>query len=103
MEAIHIVFGYIMEVPIVIIFGKELFIYREYIANSQWDELINKDWENDAGDIGEHVETTTPWIVARILAPGRQGDDITCPVCRQKWQAGMKRVRRLFRNYRGEE
>ena len=27
--------------------------------------------------IGEHVETTTPWIVARILAPGRQGDDIT--------------------------
>ena len=33
--------------------GKELFIYREYIANSQWDELINKDWENDAEDIGD--------------------------------------------------
>ena len=27
--------------------------------------------------IGEHVETTTPWIVGRILGPGRQGDDIT--------------------------
>lgn len=33
--------------------GKELFAYREYIANSQWDELINKDWESDAGDIGD--------------------------------------------------
>lgn len=27
--------------------------------------------------IGEHVETTTPWIVGRILGPARQGDDIT--------------------------
>lgn len=33
--------------------GKELFAYREYIANSQWDALINKDWESDAGDIGD--------------------------------------------------
>lgn len=32
-----------------------------------------------------------------------QERDITCPACRQKWQAGMKRVRRLFRHYRGEE
>jgi len=27
--------------------------------------------------IGEHVETTTPWIVERILADTRQGNDIT--------------------------
>jgi NAD(P)-dependent dehydrogenase (short-subunit alcohol dehydrogenase family) len=27
--------------------------------------------------IGEHVSTTTPWIVDRILAGDRQGDDIT--------------------------
>lgn len=27
--------------------------------------------------IGEHVETTTPWIVERILADRRQGNDIT--------------------------
>ena len=27
--------------------------------------------------VGEHVETTTPWIVDRILATHRQGEDIT--------------------------
>lgn len=27
--------------------------------------------------IGEHVETTTPWIVGRILADTKQGNDIT--------------------------
>jgi NAD(P)-dependent dehydrogenase (short-subunit alcohol dehydrogenase family) len=27
--------------------------------------------------IGEHVETTTPWIVSRILADTKQGNDIT--------------------------
>jgi NAD(P)-dependent dehydrogenase (short-subunit alcohol dehydrogenase family) len=27
--------------------------------------------------IGEHVDTTTPWIVGRILADTRQGNDIT--------------------------
>jgi NAD(P)-dependent dehydrogenase (short-subunit alcohol dehydrogenase family) len=27
--------------------------------------------------IGEHVETTTPWIVDRVLADRRQGNDIT--------------------------
>lgn len=27
--------------------------------------------------IGEHVETTTPWIVSRILADSKQGNDIT--------------------------
>jgi NAD(P)-dependent dehydrogenase (short-subunit alcohol dehydrogenase family) len=27
--------------------------------------------------IGEHVETTTPWIVERVLAGTRQGDSIT--------------------------
>jgi NAD(P)-dependent dehydrogenase (short-subunit alcohol dehydrogenase family) len=27
--------------------------------------------------IGEHVETTTPWIVERVLAGRKQGDDIT--------------------------
>lgn len=29
------------------------------------------------GFIGEHVSTTTPWIVERILAATKQGDDIT--------------------------
>jgi NAD(P)-dependent dehydrogenase (short-subunit alcohol dehydrogenase family) len=29
------------------------------------------------GSIGEHVSTTTPWIVERILAAGKQGEDIT--------------------------
>ena len=27
--------------------------------------------------IGEHVETTTPWIVERILTDTKQGNDIT--------------------------
>lgn len=26
--------------------GKELFEFRDYIAESRWDELINKDWES---------------------------------------------------------
>jgi hypothetical protein len=29
--------------------------------------------------------------------------DITCPVCQSKWKEGMKRVAKLFENYRGEE
>ena len=37
--------------------------------------------------IGEHVETTTPWIVARILADTRQGNDIT-------WLTGGRLLRR---------
>lgn len=28
--------------------GKELFEFRDYIAESRWDELINKDWESTA-------------------------------------------------------
>jgi hypothetical protein len=32
--------------------GKEVFIYRDYIAENRWEELIHKDWEADAnGDI----------------------------------------------------
>ena len=27
--------------------GKELFEYRDYIAEDKWDELINKEWTND--------------------------------------------------------
>jgi len=27
--------------------------------------------------LGEHVETTTPWIVERILGDSKQGNDIT--------------------------
>jgi hypothetical protein len=27
--------------------GKEVFTYRDYIAQNRWDELINKDWESD--------------------------------------------------------
>jgi hypothetical protein len=27
--------------------------------------------------IGEHVETTTPWIVERVLSDQKQGNDIT--------------------------
>lgn len=29
--------------------------------------------------------------------------DISCPVCLKKWNAGMRKVRRMFRTYRGEE
>lgn len=31
--------------------GKELFVYREYIANNKWDELINKDWESNINSV----------------------------------------------------
>ena len=37
--------------------------------------------------IGEHVETTTPWIVDRILVDTRQGNDIT-------WLTGGRLARR---------
>lgn len=37
--------------------------------------------------IGEHVETTTPWIVERILIDARQGNDIT-------WLTGGRLARR---------
>lgn len=38
--------------------------------------------------IGEHVETTTPWIVERILGSQKQGDDIT-------WLTGGRMLGRL--------
>lgn len=28
--------------------GKELFVFRDYIADNKWDELINRDWETEA-------------------------------------------------------
>ncbi len=37
----------------------------------------NDAWQKQLEFIGEHVGTTTPWIVERILASTRQGDDIT--------------------------
>lgn len=39
--------------------------------------------------IGEHVETTTPWIVERILHDRRQGNDIT-------WLTGGRMLRRAL-------
>jgi NAD(P)-dependent dehydrogenase (short-subunit alcohol dehydrogenase family) len=39
--------------------------------------------------IGEHVETTTPWIVERILADTRQGNDIT-------WLTSGRLAKRAF-------
>jgi NAD(P)-dependent dehydrogenase (short-subunit alcohol dehydrogenase family) len=39
--------------------------------------------------IGEHVETTTPWIVERILNDTRQGNDIT-------WLSSGRMLRRAF-------
>jgi NAD(P)-dependent dehydrogenase (short-subunit alcohol dehydrogenase family) len=39
--------------------------------------------------IGEHVETTTPWIVERILADRKQGNDIT-------WLTGGRMLDRVF-------
>ncbi len=29
--------------------GKEIFAYRKYIAEDRWDELINKEWEQQSG------------------------------------------------------
>ena len=31
--------------------GPALYEYREYIANDKWDELINKNWEEDVDTI----------------------------------------------------
>lgn len=28
--------------------GKEIFQFRDYISEGRWDELINKQWENDS-------------------------------------------------------
>ncbi|MFO1426152.1 MAG: SDR family oxidoreductase [Steroidobacteraceae bacterium] len=39
--------------------------------------------------IGEHVETTSPWIVERILADTRQGNDIT-------WLSTGRMLRKAF-------
>lgn len=39
--------------------------------------------------IGEHVETTTPWIVERILRESRQGNDIT-------WLTSGRLAKRAF-------
>jgi NAD(P)-dependent dehydrogenase (short-subunit alcohol dehydrogenase family) len=39
--------------------------------------------------IGEHVETTTPWIVGRILADTKQGNDIT-------WLTSGRMLRKAF-------
>jgi len=39
--------------------------------------------------IGEHVETTTPWIVERVLGDHKQGNDIT-------WLTGGRLARRAF-------
>lgn len=39
--------------------------------------------------LGEHVETTTPWIVERILADSKQGNDIT-------WLTSRRLLQRAF-------
>ncbi len=39
--------------------------------------------------IGEHVSTTTPWIVERILGNTRQGDDITWLTTRRLLRRGV--------------
>ena len=39
--------------------------------------------------IGEHVETTTPWIVERVLAASKQGEDIT-------WLTGGRMLGRVM-------
>ncbi len=34
--------------------GRELFTFRDYIAEDKWDELIDKDWEKDiSGDVDQ--------------------------------------------------
>ena len=39
--------------------------------------------------LGEHVETTTPWIVERILADSKQGNDITWLTSRRLLQRAV--------------
>ena len=39
--------------------------------------------------LGEHVETTTPWIVERILADSKQGNDITWLTSRRLLQRAL--------------
>lgn len=66
-------------------------------GSRQWKALCNPElvWSalESAPREGEtYVKGTLP-----------KEQDITCPACRQKWHAGMKRVRRLFRSYMGEQ
>lgn len=55
-----------------------------------WPVSLPRDTPNAAGE--RFVKGTLP-----------QESDITCPACRTKWKAGMRRVRKLFQTYRGEE
>ncbi len=55
------------------------------------------------------LPATGSWV-SLCGAPGPQvhgtlvtESEITCHECRKRWKRGMKRVRALFRNYRGEE
>jgi NAD(P)-dependent dehydrogenase (short-subunit alcohol dehydrogenase family) len=53
--------------------------------------------------IGEHVETTTPWIVERILRDERQGNDITWLTTRRLLGRGLSmllRKRDIVSRYR---
>lgn len=54
--------------------------------------LVDQQWKSLCGKSGEQVRGT---LVREA--------DISCKECRKKWRAGMTRVRRLFRGYRGEE
>jgi hypothetical protein len=36
--------------------GKELFVYRDYIAEGRWEELINKDWTSDSDPEVEGID-----------------------------------------------
>ena len=46
--------------------GKELFVFRDYIAESRWDDLINRDWEAEAAVKAEEVGTT-PSAIGSVI------------------------------------
>lgn len=74
-----------------------------------------REWHEIGKEIGWNPNTAKMhygWHIADKLNPlngsYRTGtlvkrEEITCEKCRKKWDAGMRRVRALFRNYRGEE
>lgn len=46
--------------------GKELFEYRDFIAESRWDELINKDWSNQYNGIEDVDKQTIQYMISLL-------------------------------------
>lgn len=48
--------------------GKELFVYRDYISEGRWDELINKNWESESQNAHiQDLDSTSISDMIRLL------------------------------------